>query len=275
MFSINRNQNDFAFHSNQAKRSVTSIEFLEYNQEIKQHLHLMELENQNSFNSLKSQRKLSSMIRYRAVLWIFRAHQRLNLAQETLFLAVHLLDQTYIVSTIDEYKCELVAATSLWIASKYEENWGQSVNVSTLEKLSSGFKRTDFHAMELQILKSVDFKLGFPTAETQLQLIIKTAENHRHHPSSRTRAIARYILEISIFNHLFKRFRPSVLAQCALILAMKMNNQHLLILNQEEFDCIKLLNQGLTSVPQIIYQKYSSPEYSSASIMCKYWQSFY
>ena len=93
----------------------------------------------------------------RAVLinWIVNVHLKYQLAQETLFLTVNLIDGYLEKESVEKSRLQLLGITALWIAAKYEEVY-QVPKMSNLVYITdSVYTKEDILDMEHKILTTL------------------------------------------------------------------------------------------------------------------------
>ncbi|KAJ3415978.1 G2/mitotic-specific cyclin [Chytridiales sp. JEL 0842] len=193
-----------------------SVETEEYAQEIMEFMKEMELKTLPSNSYMDHQKEITWKLRKTLVIWLIEIHTEYDLRPETLFLSINLLDRVCSKRSMTKHDYQLLGITSLWVASKYEENHGRVPSLKNLIYISCNvFTEKDFIAMEQMILSDLSFDLGHPTAEAFLRVHVKSLGG----VSTRSRAIARYILEMTLLHRRFLGYRPSMLATASLMLA--------------------------------------------------------
>lgn len=147
--------------------------------------------------------------RHTLINWMLTIHRKFRLVAETLFLATNIVDRY--LSTTKHVKLEdvqLIASTALFIAAKYEEvitpavsNFAYVAN-STAESV---------RAMEKKVLVGIEFDLGTPSPLNYLRRISRADDYQMN-----TRTIAKFLLEISLFEPKLMVYRPSDVAAAAM-----------------------------------------------------------
>ncbi|XP_075596586.1 G2/mitotic-specific cyclin-B1 isoform X2 [Balearica regulorum gibbericeps] len=181
----------------------------------------------------------------RAILvdWLVQVQVKFRLQQETLYMAVAIMDRFLQDNPVSKKMLQLVGVTAMFIASKYEE-------------------------MEMKILQALDFGLGCPLPPHFLRRASKIAEvDFEQHN------LAKYLMELSIVDYDMVHFPPSKTASAASCLALKLLNgsewtptlQHymaytesdLLPVMQHIAKNLILVNEGIT-MHKAIKNKYAS-----------------
>lgn len=154
----------------------------------------------------------------RAVLvdWVVQVHQRFTLLPETLFLAINYIDRFLSHKVVSLGKLQLVGATALFIAAKFEE-----VNCPTLQEVifmvDGGYTVDELLKAERFMLSMLQFDLGWPGPMSFLRRVSKADDYDLE-----TRTLAKYFLEVTVMDERFIGCTPSFLAAGAHCLARLM-----------------------------------------------------
>lgn len=167
-------------------------------------------------NYMENQNELSWKMRGMLVDWLIETHNKFRLLPETLFLAVNIIDRFLSARPVATVKFQLVGITCLFIAAKYEETIAPSIK-NLIYMSDNGYTIEDAIMAERYVLESIDYKLCYPNPMNFLRRISK-ADNF----DTDTRSIAKYFMEISLVDHRFIAFTPSLIAASSLYLARKM-----------------------------------------------------
>ena len=151
----------------------------------------------------------------RAVLmdWVVQVHGRFQLLPETLFLAANLIDRFLSCKVVSMNKLQLVGATALFIAAKYEEVNCPSVGEMVF-MVDQGYSAEELLKAERFMLTLLQFDLGWPGPMSFLRRI-STADDY----DLETRTVAKYLLELTIMDERFLGCPPSFTAAAAHCLA--------------------------------------------------------
>lgn len=148
--------------------------------------------------------------------WLVQVHNRLNLLPETLFLAVNCIDRFLSVKVVSLSKLQLVGATALFVAGKYEE-----INCPGIQEIvfmvDATFTKDEIFKAERFMLSMLNFDLGYPGPMSFLRRISKADDYDLE-----TRTLAKYFLEVTIMDERFVGSPPSYLAAGAHCLARMM-----------------------------------------------------
>lgn len=154
----------------------------------------------------------------RAVLmdWLIQVHQRFGLLPETLFLAVNYIDRFLSLKVVSLPKLQLVGATAIFLASKFEE-----VNCPSIAEIvymvDNGYTADEILKAERFMLSMLTFDLGWPGPMSFLRRISKADDYDLE-----TRTLAKYFLEVTIMDERFVACPPSFTAAGAHCLARLM-----------------------------------------------------
>lgn len=145
-----------------------------------------------------------------AVSWLVEVAGEFQLHTETVYLAVALLDRYLSTQAIKRSFLQLVSTTCMFLAAKHEEEVVPSVNDFT-NIADNCFTKADLLRMESVVLDTLEFRLNVPTPHDFLQLYMQGAA-----VGPRTRALATYVLELTLLDYAFVGQRGSVVAAAAL-----------------------------------------------------------
>jgi G2/mitotic-specific cyclin 3/4 len=144
----------------------------------------------------------------RAVLmdWLVQVHSRFHLLPETLFLTVNFIDRFLSNKVVSLNKLQLVGATAIFIAAKYEEINCPSV-LEIVYMVDNGYTIEEILKAERFMLSMLGFELGWPGPMSFLRRISKADDYDLE-----TRTMAKYFLEVTIMDERFVGSPASFLA---------------------------------------------------------------
>lgn len=148
--------------------------------------------------------------------WLVQVHNRFGLLPETLFLTVNCIDRFLSVKVVSLSKLQLVGATAIFVAAKYEEINCPSVQ-EIMYMVDGGFTVEEILKAERFMLSMLDFELGWPGPMSFLRRISKADDYDID-----TRTLAKYFLEVTIMDERFVGSPPSYIAAGAHCLARYM-----------------------------------------------------
>lgn len=146
--------------------------------------------------------------------WMVYVQRRCHLLPEALHLAFDIVDRYLSKKRVRAARLQLLAATALFIASKYEQIC--PVRLSDLAHFSGGtYKRQDVIDMEAKILRAIDFRVSKPTTYSFLGRFLFLAD-----APEMTRFAATYYLELAVQDCDLLSHRPSLVALAVVCLAI-------------------------------------------------------
>jgi len=154
----------------------------------------------------------------RAILidWLVDVHKKYKLRAETLFLAVQLIDRYLDIEVTGKSQLQLVGATALMIAAKFEEVYPPAIK--EFEYVTDkAYTRQDILKMEVLMLKALKFKICCPTAMhflDEYQGVNGCTETHCD--------LAKYLLELTLVDYKMLKYAPSHLAAASILLSNKL-----------------------------------------------------
>merc|ERR1711976_753101 len=93
---------------------------------------------------------------------------------------------------VSKTKLQLVGITSLFIAAKYEEIWAPEIR-ELIYITDKTYDRNQILAMEIEILKVLEYRISAPTCNTFLKHFLKV-----FNASKQTSILSQYLLELSL-----------------------------------------------------------------------------
>ncbi|KAL2715404.1 G2/mitotic-specific cyclin-B3 [Vespula squamosa] len=191
---------------------------------------------------------LSRWMRSLLVDWMVEVQESFELNHETLYLAVKLVDLYLTKVTVGTETLQLLGASTLFIASKYDERIPPMVE-DFLYICDGAYTQRELIKMEINVLKVVDFDLGIPLSYRFLRRYARCAK-----VSMPTLTLARYILEYSLMDYSTITYSDSKMAASALLLALQMKDlggwtptlEYYSGYNVDDIrDIVRILNEGL------------------------------
>lgn len=138
--------------------------------------------------------------------WLVQVHKRFSLLPETLFLTVNYIDRFLSSKVVSIGKLQLVGATALLVASKYEE-----INCPSLQEIvymvDGGYTTDEILKAERFMLSMLGYELGWPGPMSFLRRVSKADDYDLE-----TRTLAKYFLELTIMDERFVATPPSFVA---------------------------------------------------------------
>jgi len=167
-------------------------------------------------NYMDEQKELQWKMRAILVDWLIEVHNKFRLLPETLYLTVNIIDRFLSLRVVSLVKLQLVGITAMFIAAKYEEVVAPSIQ-NFIYMTDNGYTDEEILKAERYVLQVLDFSLQYPSPMSFLRRASK-ADNY----DIQTRTLAKYLMEISLVDHRFLPYPPSLIAAAGLYLARKM-----------------------------------------------------
>jgi len=220
---------------------------------------------------MKAQPDLDAGARASTVDWLVGVQMKYKLKTETLFLAVGILDRFLATKRIPRKDLRLVACTSAFIASKFEEIHPPEVR-DFVYITDQACKKEAILTMEVRMLTALEFCLCRPTAAHYLQRYEQESHCSEVHSS-----LLQYILELGLLDLRMTRFSPSQQAVAASLLSsriLKLNPVWPAMARRtERTECavqacademFALLRDAERSASEV-WQKFSKPDFHSVA----------
>jgi len=135
------------------------------------------------------------------------------LLPETLFLTVNLVDRFLSQKVVRLDRLQLVGVTSMFIACKYEEVLSPHID-NFVEVTAEGYEASEILDAERFLLATLDYDLSYPNPMNFLRRVSK-ADNY----DLFSRSVAKYLMELSLLDFRFLRYKPSHVAASAMYLS--------------------------------------------------------
>ncbi len=178
----------------------------EYGDEIFEYMHSLEEKMKPNPNYMDDQTEIQWSMRSVLMDWLVQVHNRFTLLPETLFLAVNYVDRFLTAKVVSLGKLQLVGATALFVAAKYEE-----INCPSVQEIvymvDGAYTADEVLKAERFMLSMLQFELGWPGPMSFLRRISKADDYDLE-----TRTLAKYFLEITVMDERFVSCAPSFLA---------------------------------------------------------------
>ncbi|MCJ1247719.1 hypothetical protein MMC30_004934 [Trapelia coarctata] len=243
----------------------------EYGDEIFSYMRELEIKMLPNAHYMDNQAEIQWSMRAVLMDWLVQVHHRFGLLPETLFLCVNYIDRFLSCKIVSLGKLQLVGATAIFVAAKYEE-----INCPSVQEIvymvDGGYTVDEILKAERFMLSMLQFELGWPGPMSFLRRISKADDYDLE-----TRTLAKYFLEITIMDERFLGSPPSFTAAGAHCLARMMLKKgnwtpHHVYYSQYTYSQLHSLVQLMFECcenPQkhhaAIYDKYTDKRYKRAS----------
>uniref|UniRef100_A0A0A9XLG3 G2/mitotic-specific cyclin-B3 n=1 Tax=Lygus hesperus TaxID=30085 RepID=A0A0A9XLG3_LYGHE len=165
---------------------------------------------------INRQSDLNTTMRALLVDWMVEVQENFEVNHESLYLGVKLVDLYLSKNVIKKENLQLIGATGLFIACKYDERIPPALDdfVYVCDGLYHG---DDLLIMERAMLRCVDYELGIPLSYRFLRRYARCGKYDMP-----LLTLARFILETSLMDYATIQCSDSKMAAAALYLALKM-----------------------------------------------------
>ena len=210
--------------------------------------------------------------RMRAILidWLIDVHLKYKLVPQTMYIAVNLIDRYLEKNETNRAKLQLVGVTAMFIACKYEEIYPPDLK-DFVYITDGAYVKQDVLDMEFKMLKSLEFNITFPTQWSIFEIYKKKLDL-----DDKTFKLAWFLMELCLINIKSLKFKMSVLAASAILIAIKTlgiyRNDFGSVIgieeNQLEECCKEMYNfyvYNSTHNLQAIRKKFASSKYNEVS----------
>ncbi|KAH8599898.1 cyclin-like protein [Bisporella sp. PMI_857] len=169
----------------------------EYGDEIFGYMRELEMKMLPNPHYMENQAEIQWSMRSVLMDWLIQVHHRFTLLPETLFLTVNYVDRFLSCKVVSLGKLQLVGATAIFVAAKYEEINCPSVS-EIVFMVDGGYTVDEILKAERFMLSMLQFELGYPGPMSFLRRISKADEYDLD-----TRTLAKYFLEVAIMDERF------------------------------------------------------------------------
>lgn len=156
---------------------------------------------------MDGQQDLDWHIRTIVVDWLQKIHIRYHLLPETLWIAVNLMDRFLTCRVVSRGKVQLVAVTSLFVASKYEEILAPSLD-EFVHMTEDEYTKEDILKGERIMLQTLDFRVSQYCSPYSWMRKISRADDF----DLQTRTLSKFLTEVTLLDHRFLRVKPNMIA---------------------------------------------------------------
>ncbi|XP_020095933.1 cyclin-A3-1-like [Ananas comosus] len=164
------------------------------------------------------QTEVTASMRAILVNWLVNLANELQFAPDTLYRAISYIDRFLSFRSIATKQLQLLAVSSMLIASKYEE-----IRHATASQFSYytdwAYSTREVVNMEGDILKILQYEIGNPTAKTFLRQFMMVAREDVEYSKLLLEFLANYLAELTLLDYGCIGFLPSIVAASAVFLA--------------------------------------------------------
>lgn len=163
----------------------------------------------------KKQKQVDSKMREVLVDWLIEVHNRYKMRDETIFVAVRLVDKFLDLQEVEYHRFQLLGTACLMIAAKYEEIYPPKVK-DFVYICANAYSREEVLDMESKVLRAMNFDLVFPTSIQFFGFFSKLWGFE-----SVVKNLVHYILYGSLVQEAFVRTSPRLLAYSSVLMGYK------------------------------------------------------
>ncbi|XP_035872318.1 G2/mitotic-specific cyclin-B3 isoform X1 [Phyllostomus discolor] len=167
---------------------------------------------------MSCQSDITSNMRAILVNWLVAVQITFKVSHETLYLAVKLVDHYLMKVMCKKDKLQLLGSTAFMIAAKFEESCPPGLD-EFLYICNDAYQRDEMLAMEISILKTLEFDINIPVAYHFLRRYSVC-----FHVNMNTLLLSRFICEMTLQEYDYIQERASKLAAGSFLLALYMKN---------------------------------------------------
>ncbi|XP_063791766.1 cyclin-P [Pseudophryne corroboree] len=162
-------------------------------------------------------KSVTTEMRSMLVDWLVQVHEYLGLQEETLYLAVYLMNSYMKAHSIRTYLLQLLAASCLFIACKMEETLIPEP-AELCFMMEDSFSKKELMKMEKKVLSGLRFELQYTQPLHFLRLLSVTGKC-----LEKVQYLAMYFMELTLLEADGAMIEPALLAAGALTLAQKVS----------------------------------------------------
>lgn len=192
----------------------------EYINDIMSHLFEVETKRMAAPGYMARQSDINTKMREILVDWLVEVHLKFKLRDETLYLTVNFIDRFLEKCTVARTKLQLVGCTAMLMAAKYEEIYPPEVR-DFVYISDQAYTKDEILAMESLMLNTLGFYLTVPTTLRFGERLCRVGK-----VSVETETCTRYLMELTLQDARFLRYRPSEIAAGATFLGCKMTGHY-------------------------------------------------
>ena len=161
------------------------------------------------------QTEINEQMRAILVDWIIEVHFQFNLRQETLYMAIWIIDTYLSFHFISRKKLQLLGISCLLISCKSEEIYFPHQN-KFIEVTDGAYTKEEMLKMENEILKKLEFKILFPTSNDFYNILSKLYNFDR-----KQYFLGKYFLEMTLIDYNMIKYSGSIISAASIYLVMK------------------------------------------------------
>ncbi|KAJ9594521.1 hypothetical protein L9F63_014058 [Diploptera punctata] len=146
--------------------------------------------------------------------WLVEVQVQFRLMLETLYLTVSIIDRYLQVRTVTKNKLQLLGASAMLVACKYEEMY-LPVVADFVYICDNAYTNKEILQMEQIIVRTLEFNFSRPIALQFLRRYSKAA-----HSTMKNHMVAKYFLELCLVEYEMCHYPPSLISAAAIYLSL-------------------------------------------------------
>ena len=175
------------------------------------------------YGYMMKQTEITEDMRANVVDWMCSVSERLNLKQETLFLATNMLDRYLSLEVISQSRLQLAALSSLIIASKYEEIYPPNIRDFIRIATRPPFK-IEVQQCENSILTALKYDISISSILRFVERFVKLSGSSEY-----VFNLALYFAELQLLDYNMLKYMPSLIgAACVYIASIDVKGEPLI-----------------------------------------------
>lgn len=199
---------------------LTNSQFCEeYTEEIEVHTKSLEKFYMVKANYMKIQPDVNEKMRAILIDWMVDVNLKFKLKDDSLFLAVNIVDRFLEKEIVKRQKLQLVGVTAMLIASKYEEIYPPEMK-DYIYICDNAYTKAEILSMEQHILNVLGYNLNVTSPYRFLNYFY-----HKFNPGAKVYNMSLYFIELSLLEYKFLKYKPSSCAASALYLSNRLINK--------------------------------------------------
>lgn len=270
----------------------------EYREDILEYMYKLQDHTMPSRSAMEQQTDIDMTMRAALIDFMIELHSVSHLRQETLYLAINILDRYTSRRVVNKKHYQLVGCTAMWIAAKFEDAKDHVPNTGDLRQYCREvYDESSFQQMEGHVLTTVGWELGHPTAEAWFRCMVNTLDRTNSTAAKEmairqgwvglpeletrgvpvimadltTQCIGRYLMEVMTYQASLIDVPPCVIAEAGLILAKVITwktrervNESGAALHVARY-LHDLLSQDVKMISLAVFNKYNTTQFEGAS----------
>jgi len=164
---------------------------------------------------MNEQNEINEQMRAILIDWIIEVHLQFNLKQETLYMAISIIDTYLSFNLITRKNLQLLGITSLFISCKSQEIYFPKQD-KFIEATDGAYTKEEMLKMENYILKKLNFNIIFPSANDFYNILSKLFNFDK-----KQYFLGKYFIESVLIDYQMIKYKGSTIAAGCIYMVMK------------------------------------------------------